>query len=307
MRVCLPAVVLSLVFFPLAAFSQGGPPETGLTDQGQQPFPDLKKIRRSYNPFVFSEGYILGHVNKESVEGTIWEGFEGEVLLGLDSVPGGVIEDECVNKKMREMQEQEQARTQAKDKSQSKVDMPQLREQAIDQCMIRINPFPISSYSTEWQDRLNKIRATVDLSLIRFKGVWFHPLLASPYFIRQVIPVKDYPLPTRSLNEIDQIPFYRSLHYGTSQVEGRAVIASMDGIIRKHFHVIVQSGVGAGKFVHIEVPTASLFDYIVKCMASGKLIRIYYVILYNPQAYPSNLLMGYGTGLRAYRVDVLGQ
>lgn len=302
MRVELLALLFSLFFYPLAALSQAGPPETGPTVQdGEQP-PHLKRIRRSFNPLVFSEGYVLGHVSKDSVEGTIWEGFEGELLLGLGSSPGGVVEDECVNKKMKELQAQEKAQ---QDKSRPKPPSALLREQAIDQCMIRINPFPISSYSTGWQDRLNKFRSTVDLTLIRFKGYWLHPLLDSSYFIKEIIPVKDYSLPTKTLDQINRFPVYRNLHYGTSQVEGRAVIASMDGIIRKHYHLIMQSGVGAGKFVHIEVPTESLFDYIVNCMAAGKLIRVSYFILYDPQAFPSNILLGYGTSLRAYRVDVI--
>lgn len=294
-------VVLMLICIsPESAFSQAGPPETGPSVQSQEKLPALRKIRRSYNPLVFSEGYVLGYVNKASVEGTVWEGFEGEVLLGLGSNPGGVVEDECVNNKIKELQQQGQ-----QEEARPRQVTPQIREQAIDQCMVRINPFPISSYSTDWQDRLNKYRSSVDLTLIRFKGYWFHPLLSSPYFIKEAIPVKNYPLPRRSIDDINKFPVYRSLHYGTSQVEGRAVIASMDGIIRKHFHVIVQSGVGAGKFVHVEVPNQSLFDYIVNCMATGKLVRIYYFILYDPQAFPSNILKGYGTGLRAYRVDLL--
>lgn len=294
--------ILSLVVLFSAGITwaqQPSPAEVSPQIQNQPQPPNLRDIRRSYNPLVFSEGYVLGHVDKASVEGTVWEGFEGEILLGLNSVPGGVVEDECVNKKVKELQQGE--------KKQGKPSpvRPQVREQAIDQCIARINPFPISSYATGWQDLLNQFRSTVDLSLIRYKGYWVHPLLGSPYFIKEVIPVKNYPLPVKSLDQMYRFPVYRTLHYGTSQVEGRAVIASMDGIIRKHYHLIMQSGVGGGKFVHIEVPTQILYDYIVRCMSAGKLIRVYYFILYEPQAYPSNMLLGYGTNLRAYRVDVI--
>jgi hypothetical protein len=83
------------------------------------------------------------------------------------------------------------------------------------------------------------------------------------------------------------------------------VVASQDGVIRRRFRIIMQLGAGGGKFVDLNVPTRELFNYIVSAMATGRLLRVHFFTLYSPQALPSNLLRGYGTNLRVYRVDVL--
>jgi hypothetical protein len=291
--------------------------------QAQQPLPELKEISRPFNPLEYSEGYVLGHAVNPSSEGLLIKFFQAQVLLGVNSVPAGILNEGCLQSELaaaREAAETDRirrARERARARSEQNPDQPLNGNPSTDaaspidqreierRCTEPINPFVFSSYNTSWLGEFRR-ESGEPLSLFRFHAWFVHPFLASPFVIKKITPVKsDYILPSLSLDQSANFLMYSRINYGVSQYDGRVVVASQDGVIRRRFRIIMQLGAGGGKFVDLNVPTRELFNYIVSAMATGRLLRVHFFTLYSPQALPSNLLRGYGTNLRVYRVDVL--
>lgn len=273
--------------------SRAQPPESPPTVNA--PLPQLPKIRRPWNPLVFSEGYILGQIVKPTTEGVVIKFFNAEILLGHNSVPARLYDDACINNEMSKLSATATTRERA-----------EAEQIAREYCSTRVNPFTVSSYNTDWQQRMSHAEDEA-LNLILTRGYLIHPFLRSAYTVQKVFEVNpQYRLPAPSMDVSESFLIYSRLHYGVSNLEGRIVMATMDGIvIRKRYHLLLQLGEGGGRFVHLDVPTRRLFDYIVQVMATGLPVRVSYYTLYSLEGVPSNLLRGYETNTRVYKVEVL--
>lgn len=269
------------------------PPESSPTIKETPPH--LPRIRRPWNPLVFSEGYILGQIVKPTTEGVVIKFFNAEILLGHNSVPARLYDEECIKTEMLKLSPTATARERS-----------EAEQIARDYCSTRVNPFIVSSYNTAWHRQMSKAEGE-PMALIYTRGYLIHPFLRSAYTVQELYPVNPkYRLPAPSMDVSESFRIYKRLHYGVSNLEGRIVMATMDGIvIRKRYHLLLQLGEGGGRFVHLDVPNRDIFDYIVRVMATGLPVRVSYYTLYSLEGLPSNLLRGYETNTRVFKVEVL--
>lgn len=287
------AVFVVIPFCQPAALAQEPVTPPAETQQTPALTAPVEPIYRWPNPITFSEGYALGHATTPSATGMVIKFFDTQIHLGVGSVPAALINDNCRIQQLESL---------AKNPKLTETDR---LKQAENRCSEPINPFVLSSYDSSWREYLSTHNP--DLALYKFTGYIAHPFLNSPYIIEDVVPTNpSFNLPSESMDESQRFAVYPKIHYGRSQYDGRVVVASLDGIVRRHFQIVMQIGRAGGHFERLNVPTRRLFNYIVDCMATGRLLRVYYYVLYGPQAWPSNLLHGYTTNLRVYRVDVIG-
>ena len=250
---------------------------------------DIQRIGWSFNPMQYSAGYVLGTLTGVNINGYVIQTLEGFVKVGASSTSGGYVNQHCLNE--------------AKDKLKSGADYPAQYAAAEQNCTVQLNPWPFSS---ENEFLLNKLAAIGDSEVILFyKSYFWVPFVQSPNLLEKIYLVDPNVLPPKAS---DQVPIPIMAHVPrlvTGYFIGRVVKASLDNVVRKAHQIVVQQGVGGAIYNQMSVPNHKLFDFIVRAMATGKYMRIYYYELMEPFAFPDNLTHGYKTNHYVYKVQLL--
>lgn len=309
------------------ARGQGEQPNHPATSEAKQNEPAILNPPWAYlitGPVVFSDGYLLGRVVNGAARGFPVRTFQAEIYLGESSSPGGVINEKCLQSELERLRQidsqietsRERVEEEKKDSTSSSAvgstaeNSPDIEgvvlSQAENACLQRVNPWTVSSYDLGWLDQAEKY--ATEMLLIRYKAFIITPLLASHYVIEDVLPVDQGLLQDGASVDVSGhlgLYDYSISRWGSGYYDGRVVQASVEGVVRNAYEVIFQVGRSGRKFVKLGVPDRTLFEFIVKAMATGKMMRLSYYQLFGPVAAPSQLLYGYDNLFRVYRAEVL--
>jgi hypothetical protein len=249
-------------------------------------------VTGSLNPLRYSEGYVMGTIASLGSKGVIIYTLEGEIKLGHASAKGGFIDEGCVPDRIHVLLNSARFASFEQVWSQARID-----------CTVEINPWPFSSYAKEdlYPIRENK----TPFVAIHFRSYFWLPLLKSENYLVRVYPVDSDILRDGEYYESKKMPVARTLRYEEGFLDGRIVKASLDGVIRKANEIVVQHGTGGNVFSILSVSDKAMFEFIIKTMLAGKMVRIHFVQLFRPMAKPINLIRGYDTNYRVFRVDVI--
>lgn len=244
---------------------------------------------------------MLGRITNSRVDGYVFKFFEGEILLGQSSSPAGVLDPACLKAKMEELDVDRIASLKKGIFDMNQYD--QSVQRARTDCTREINPWPVSSYRRELVEEVKE--AENKLVVVHYKSYAMQFFVNSPNLFDSYSYVNsNYELPTLDMDISGQMMFYNLINYSKGFYEGRIVKASWEGLVRHGHEVIVQVGQGGRQFIIMAVSDRKLYNFILMCMATGKILRIYYYQLYTPLAAISNAIYGLDTNLRIYRVEV---
>lgn len=249
----------------------------------------LATIGWSFNPMQYSAGYVLGTLVGVHKIGRIIQTLEGSVKIGQMSSAGGFVEPKCL-----EMQ-----KSRIKSGPNYQVEL----QQAEQRCTVLINPWPFSSQN---QGLLEPLAAIGESEVVLYyKSYFWVPFTRSNNYLQRVYLVDPTLLPPNASYTVS-IPWAAYIpRLVTGFYVGRVVQASLNNVIRKAREIVVQQGRGGGIYNQISVPSRKLFNFIIKAMATGRYMRVYYYQLIGPLAAPENLVAGYNTDYRAYKVQLL--
>lgn len=251
----------------------------------------LAPVTGSWNPTRFEEGYVLGTLARVSSRGVIIQTLEGEIKLGVTSTRGGYIDTDCFDRETRSIpQENREARDQR-------------RQRALQQCTVVINPWPFSHLNERLLTNFEQISG--QLLMVFYRTYMWVPFTDTNNYISHVYFVNPELLKIGDVYDASHLmPVTRTFHYATGIFEGRIVKAAMEGVVRKTYELIIQLGNTGDIFHQVSVSDKRLFDFALKAMSTGHYLRISYFQLYSPFAFPVNLVRGYNTKLRVYRIEV---
>lgn len=249
----------------------------------------LHVIGWSFDPMQYSAGYVLGTLIGVHRNGRIIQTLEGSVKVGQASTAGGYVEQYCIDD--------------AKSKLKSGPNYPVELQNAERRCTVTINPWPFSS---ENEYLLNQLASIGDSEVVLYYRSYFYiPFTLSDNYLEKVYLVDPTLLPRRA-SFTAPIPLVARIpRLVTGYYVGRVVKASYNNVIRKAREIVIQQGVGGGIYNEIAVPDRALFNFIIETMATGRYVRLYYYVLMRPLAGPENIVRGYTTDYRAYKVELL--
>lgn len=260
----------------------------------EQTAPDLSIPHWNLNPFVASRGYRMGFLSQTRLEGYLVKTLEGNLQLGYLSSSSPGIDQTCMEEKRSQLSDHgtpdEEARAQAKA-----------------ECQEMVNPWPYSGlcFSYDQKRKIDRINQAVLLSYRRFR---VFPFTETNNVLQDVWPVSpDLVAIGDYFDAESSLPVSRHLHYENGSIDGRFVQATVQGNIRENYLATIQLGPSGNNFIRMNIPSSSLYDFIVKCMASGRFLRIHYFRLYGIESWPSALLTGTATRYRITRVEVIAE
>jgi hypothetical protein len=251
---------------------------------------DLPPVTWSFNPLRYREGYVLGTIAQAANRGLFFHTLEGEFKLGVNSTKGGYVDIGCAKDQMPGADVQ--------------VNAGDLPENVMNKCLVAINPWPFSNYNQHLIADLNMVIGKPVLGF--FSSYSILPLTDSRNYLSKVFVVDPDRLKVGdSYDATEDMLIAGIFHYSTGSVEGRIVEASMDGVIRKRYELIVQTGSAGDIFRQISVSDGKLFRYCLQAMSTGRYLKIDYFELLSPLAVPIDLIRGYNTYLRANKVEII--
>jgi len=248
-----------------------------------------------WNPDIERLGYKLGYIIDADIEGILFKTLEGKLKLGKDSSQGSILDSECYAHQIAQMDPHLDA---------GKVKIK--RSEIETACQQVVSPWNFSSLHHDFLKDLQK--SDTSPVLLYYRKYRYYPITQSDSIVEKVIPVDPhYPLPRTSMNVLDRYWFAKNFHYKMGFKDGRVVDAVLNGVVRDTYELLIQLGDSGNNFMRVSVTYRDMFDFIVECMASGKLLRIYYLELFGMEGTPKSLIFGYQTDYRVYQVDVLNQ
>jgi hypothetical protein len=247
-------------------------------------YPDIS----GFNPYYSSRGFRLGYVlNYTNTGSSFWRfHYEGEMMLGFRTSQGPLYESQCYQAVTKEHTN------------------PPATKEELAGCSIMENPWKFSSYSETFFDLYQKIKHGAVVIFYNRPTVAPHAvLLDTKDFIEGIWPV-EADLPIEATKEM-KLPVSDWLTPEKGFVEGRVISATRENPIRETYKVILQSGRSpANNFRVFSVVHNELFDYIVRTMFTGRLVRVDFVQIFTPARVLSDL-RGYKSYDRIYRVTIL--
>ncbi len=313
------AYLLAIVFMSgsmSATPQQPEPPEAPpqLPPQMQQPVPEprtppqrpspqdqdsifgdarnLEPVTGSWNPLRTEEGYVLGSLASVARRGVFVQTVEGEIKLGRFSSRGGFLDRSCFEAGVAEIE--------------SNTGVPatfQERQEIINRCTELINPWPFSNYDENLWAAVQ--RAGGDFILMFYRRYLVVPFTDSPNLFAKIYFVDPEILPVGAQKTASGLIFSRNFHYAQGSLEGRIVKASLNGIVRKTYEIIMQVGHAGDVFRAFSISDKDLFDFAIKTMATGRFVRVSFYELFSIVAIPQALVRGYDTDYRVFRIEVL--
>jgi hypothetical protein len=224
------------------------------------------------NPNDVARGYYLGSVTRAANQGALWNTFEATFLIGAHSPVGIIYDNNCLH------------------------DILKTHDRKA-KCEIGLNPWTFSSFNTNYKNYFERYPGLI---LLRYVQRHFSPVLESHNIIREAFTVDStIKLPQTKMEVPDLI-----VSYSTGYINGRVVRASLEGVARRTYELIIQGGDGGDHFYHMSVVHKNLFKFTVKAMLTGRPLRIHYERLYSAQAAIRRAL-GYDTNYRVIGVQVL--
>ncbi|PWU15988.1 MAG: hypothetical protein C5B49_11145 [Bdellovibrio sp.] len=262
---------------------------------GQEPLIWDYETHYNLNPFTPKRGFKMGFIDDSEEEG-YWpiRTLEGRLLLGSNSTIRYGVDHNCV-------QAQQKSLGPTKDSQLRNLTEANVREL----CKVETNPWHFSTLYTSLQERIDE----------RLNGpvvIYFAQWSIMPFTVTNQIAYNVWsanrPIPlVRSVNVIDEFPFSGEdfLNYKSGEFDGRIVEASVDGFARESYLLQIQRGPSGNDFVWMNVSSTRLYNFIVQAMLTSRLLRIYFLYLYEIFEIPGWLLHDYRTYFRVYRVDIL--
>jgi len=283
-------MILALLFF-ISLFTQAG-----------TEFHQLPHISYFRNPYYYSEGFRLGFVldfHRSGFPFWIWS-YEGELMTGFGSDKMMVVDQYCMADEMAWISE-------IKDEQKKQTAM----QAAKTQCYVFDNPWNFST-----------LNAGLYETYLGFQNLQFTPVLiyyVSPIFSfsRAITNTSNFVEGIYSINPSLDIPkSYKVPSYdlpiaGTFNKdrgfkEGRIVTASLDHYVRKSFEVTLQEGPYGNNFRRMSVSDQEMFDFIVKAMLTGKMVRVEYVKITDIENEILRIGKSYDTPYRVVSLEVEG-
>lgn len=273
---------LASVYMAFAASAQDLP----LAD----PPEDFPVFSFSINPIYHSIGLQLGHVLSIRRERIFIRTFEGEMMLGVGSNPGSVVDRQCVRTVLDE---------QGPSGNQQVQDARQRR--ANTDCFLFDNPWRFSTLKTPV---FNKIAALKnDSMLIYYINYHVAPSYALTKTTNKVLDAFAT-VPNLKIKPRYRISSWSGLHPEAGIITGRVVRASLEYSLRKTYEVIIQESENADHFRAMSINDGRLFRYVTQAMLTGKLLRIEYVRLFQPHSRFLSALFNYMTDYRIISVEI---
>ncbi len=256
---------------------------------------EVQDTRDSWNPFITENGYQLGYLVDAGSKGLIVNTFEGSLKLGNDSSIAYVRDEVCYQRELSKINPQI-----------SETAKSALLNDASVSCREQVSPWRFSSFNTELVKNLQNLDHTA--ILVYFKRYKYYPITDTDSIVESVQAVDpNAPLSQKSMNVLDRYWFSKHLKYQTGFKDGRFAKASLSGYIRDHYTLLMQLGDSGNIFMRLNVDYKDLYEFIVQCMATGRLLRVHFIQLYSVAAIPQSIIFGYNTDYRVYQVDVLDQ
>lgn len=286
----MPIFIISIFFaISTGAYAQSNPTaptETPATSD------EIPLHHWNVDPLAMDRGYKIGFLNNVRAEGVVIKTLEGRLYLGYRSTGLRALDQDCMmshEKILRDIPNQE--------------DQDEAQRKAAVECEITQNPWEFSSLNTDYVDTMTKMGDPLLIYFIRYR---VYPFTETNNIVQQFWPVKtSKKLPATSIDRLDEIPLAGLLHYQNGVIEGRIVSATIEGNVRENYEVIIQVGTTGNNFVKMNISHSDIFDYAVQVMSTGHYLRIHYLKLFGIEAWPLDLIKGYRTHYRIYRIEVI--
>lgn len=278
----------------------------------------LEEVTGSFNPFRYREGYVLGVISRIASEDILFTTLEGEVKLGVRSTRGGVFDIQCYNRLQKQVQSDHKSSGQpTSSETEEKIDEgppaaeisspDDIREDLLDsvtreKCTQYINPWHFSHQNEGLAGQIKKVQDSV--VLIFYRSFTIMPFTETENILQRIYPTDgDLPLDQKRFEIPVDMPERLVPAYGS--YVGRVVMASYDGIIRKAYEVVIQLGSSGDVFRKLSVSDRQLFNFIVQTMARNRMVRVHFFRHFAPVGTAINVVEGYDTYFRVFRVEVL--
>jgi hypothetical protein len=247
------------------------------------------------DPLTYERGYRMGYLTIPTVTGYIIKTLEGGLQLGFNSSESHEPDKFCL--------EDEVARVRGLGTPEDRIDS---YANLKNNCPIIDNPWLFSTPDTSFKDVLQKAK---DQPILIYYIGYRVVLWTKTYeIVQKAWPIDGTaPVPPKSFSDIYRYPIsrWKWLHYGDGTISGRVVRISIEGTVRESYETTIQVGVSGNNFVEMSLTGSDMFDYIVKCMATGRPLQIHFFRLYQPEEWSGDLLKNHRTNFRIYQVDLL--
>jgi hypothetical protein len=246
----------------------------------------METTRSWWNPFRTELGYVLGALAEVKSAGILIHTLEGSLKLGVTSSRGGYLDRLCYD-----------------DEIEDRRPTPQQQSAATQKCTVAVNPWSFSHYNQHLLSRFENLSG--QMVLVFYQSFPILPFTRSSNFISKVYFIDPEAMQVGSFYEASSMPFSSRVHYAAGFVEGRIVKATLDGVFRRSYELVIQVGMTGDIFTAISLSDRRLFEFAIRAMATGRYLKISYFQLFGPFAVPSDLLFNYRTNLRASRIDII--
>lgn len=284
---------------------------------------ELPKLGLAPDPLYSSIGFRLGYITSVKDEGFFWwrYHYEGSLLLGVSTNKGHIYDRIClgyldkekgkIQKKISYMRtsvaEQDSAPSESDYNTLQNLqdDLHQIDVKKDEDCLITDNPWSFSFFDDSYYKKY--LHFTYGPVLIYYRT----PLLTAKELFSKT---DNYLLNMWKVNP--SIPLQKSMStdegiFNTTTftpekgiIQGRVVSASVESIFLKTYEVTIQLETSGNDFRRMSVSDSDLFNYIVRCMLSGRLLEIEYIKLMAVLR-PLSDLRGYSTDFRIVKVTPL--
>lgn len=256
----------------------------------------LEPVEGFWNPNRYEIGYVLGILAHVASEGVIIKTIEGSIKLGSLSARGGFLDRRCYDREL--------ARGQNQPADATPTPPEILQQRAIDNCTEKINPWPFSRYNPSLLAGFQPGRG--QFVLVSYRSYFILPFTESPNYFSKlyIVDPQIMPIGTR-IDARSRMPVSRRLHYASGSVKGRIVQASLNGVVRRTWELVIQVGNSGDVFERLSVNDRELFEFALRAMSTGRFLQIGYYQLFSPIAAPYRLILGYNTNSRVHSIEVL--
>lgn len=266
------------------------------------------------NPFNESQGYVLGRVVKAArvrpysgvtgaIAGLFYSPLVAEVRLGTSTTIVERVDRDCLDQliEKRRQEIEDSATLPSTTEGGSAQLSPNVDESS---CRRRFTPMNVR---TDDRRLIKKLTNTIsEYKLIAFSQHRF--ILSTDVYdvVNDVYPVN----PTHKFNRkfVDRIgdfPISSWFNVERGTDYGRIVRAEVEGNLRESYLVTVEVGTKGNQFVEMNITSSELYRFAIECMYSNQPLQLNYLDLSGAAQALPELVYGYRTKLRLYRIDVV--